>query len=180
VTHKLVCAYVQAHVHVSMPCTSIRAVCVCNASCMYCVCAYLHVCVCVCVFVYINDAYVYMYMQHMQNGNTALELAKNAATFECLREAGAKMPDITDENKNVLLLRYARNGAAHLLRAVLQAGANADHTDEVRVLRVISDGMPVRVRNCSTCLCTVYLVHPYVRSDHAMYMRYACAIPRCS
>ena len=141
---------------------------------------YTCVCVCVCVFVYINDTHVYMYMQHMQNGNTALELAKNAATFEFLREAGAKMPDITDENKNVLLLRYARNGAAHLLRAVLQAGANADHTDEVRVLRVISDGMPVRVRNCSTCLCTVYLVHPYVRSDHAMYMRYACAIPRCS
>ena len=40
------------------------------------------------------------------------------------------MPEITDENKNALLLRYARNGAAPLVRAVLQAGANAAHTDK--------------------------------------------------
>ena len=68
----------------------------------------------------------------MQDGNTALELTKDAATLQCLVAAGAKMPDITDENKNALLLRYARNGAVPLLRAVLQAGANAAHT-QVRV-----------------------------------------------
>ena len=83
--------------------------------------------------VHINDMYEYMYIHLMQDGNTALELTTDAATFECLVAAGAKMPDITDENKNELLLRYARTGATPLLRAVLQAGANAAHTDEVRV-----------------------------------------------
>ena len=74
-----------------------------------------------------------MYINHMQDGNTALELTKDATTFECLVAAGAKMPDITDENKNELLLRYAQNGASPLLRMVLQAGANAAHADKVRV-----------------------------------------------
>ena len=104
-------------------------------------CVYVFVCVyiCVCVFVYIyifayiNDIYEYMYINHMQDGNTALELSKDATTFECLVAAGAKMPDITDDNKNELLLRYARNGVSPLLRAVLQAGANAAHADKVRV-----------------------------------------------
>ena len=104
-------------------------------------CVYVFVCVyiCVCVFVYIyifayiNDIYEHMYINHMQDGNTALELTKDATTFECLVAAGAKMPDITDDNKNELLLRYARNGVSPLLRAVLQAGANAAHADEVRV-----------------------------------------------
>ena len=49
--------------------------------------------------------------------------------LECLRAAGAKMPDITDENKNALLLRYAQNGAAGGVIAVLQAGANTAHSD---------------------------------------------------
>ena len=61
----------------------------------------------------------------MQDGNTALELTKDAATFECLRAAGAKM------NKNALLLRYAEKGAAALVRVLLQAGANVAHTDGV-------------------------------------------------
>ena len=74
-----------------------------------------------------------MYINHMQDGNTALELTKDATTFECLLAAGAKMPDITDENKDELLLRYAQNGASPLLRVVLQAGAKAAHTDTVRV-----------------------------------------------
>ena len=43
------------------------------------------------------------------------------------------MPDITDENKDALLLRYASNGAAPLVRVVLQAGANAAHINKVRV-----------------------------------------------
>jgi ankyrin repeat protein len=64
------------------------------------------------------------------NGNTALSLSKDAATFDCLRVAGAKMPDITDDNKNSLLLRYAHFGDASLLREVLQAGANLAHTNE--------------------------------------------------
>ena len=62
-------------------------------------------------------------------GNTALELAKDTAIFECLRAAGAKMPDITVYNRNNLLLRYAQNGHAPLLRVVLQAGANVNHTN---------------------------------------------------
>jgi len=64
------------------------------------------------------------------DGNTALELAHDTGTFECLRAAGAKMPDITDENKNALLLRSAENGVAPLVRAVLQAGADAAHTNQ--------------------------------------------------
>jgi hypothetical protein len=65
--------------------------------------------------------------------------------LECLRAGGAKMPDITDENKNALLLRYAENGAAPLVIAVLQAGANTDHRDRVRVRAcVISGGCFVR------------------------------------
>ena len=71
----------------------------------------------------------------MQDGNTALELTKDAATFECLRAAGAKMPDITDENKNALLLRYARNGGAALVRVLLEAGANVAHT--IMVLLIV-------------------------------------------
>ena len=50
--------------------------------------------------------------------------------LECLRAGGAKMPDITDENKNALLLRYAQNGAAGGVIAVLQAGANAAHINQ--------------------------------------------------
>jgi len=38
-------------------------------------------------------------------GNTALELAKDTVTFECLWGAGAKMTDITDKNKNVLFMQ---------------------------------------------------------------------------
>ena len=41
--------------------------------------------------------------------------------------------DITDDNKNWLLLGCARYGLASRLRAVLLAGANAAHTDQVRV-----------------------------------------------
>jgi hypothetical protein len=40
---------------------------------------------------------------------------------------------ITDDNKNALLLDCARLGLVSRLRAVLQAGANAAHADEVRV-----------------------------------------------
>ena len=62
-----------------------------------------------------------------------MDLARDIATFECLRAAGGKMPEFTDENKNTLLLGYARDGRAGHVRAVLQAGANAAHTDEVHV-----------------------------------------------
>ena len=60
--------------------------------------------------------------------------------LECLRAAGAKMPDITDENKNALLLRYALNGAAPLVIAVMQAGANTNHRDSVRVRACVISG----------------------------------------
>ena len=44
----------------------------------------------------------------------------------------AEHSDITDDNKNGLLLLCARFGLASRVRAVLQAGANAAHTNEVR------------------------------------------------
>ena len=50
--------------------------------------------------------------------------------LECLRAGGAKMPDITDENKNLLLLLCACLGLASRVRAVLQAGANAGHINQ--------------------------------------------------
>ena len=40
---------------------------------------------------------------------------------------------ITDDNKNELLLACARIGLVPLLRALLQAGANAAHANKVRV-----------------------------------------------
>ena len=116
----------------------------------------------------------------MQDGNTALELTKDAATFECLRAAGAKMPDITDENKNALLLRYAEKGAAALVRVLLQAGANVAHTDGVRVCacgqRVVErDAMRLGGRMCSTCPCArIYIyTHIYIHTYICMYI-YAC------
>ena len=45
----------------------------------------------------------------------------------------AEHSDITDDNKDTLLLLCARLGLASRVRAVLQAGANAAHTDQVRV-----------------------------------------------
>ncbi len=41
--------------------------------------------------------------------------------------------DITDDNKDALLLACARAGLASRVRAVLEAGADAAHTDQVRV-----------------------------------------------
>ena len=40
---------------------------------------------------------------------------------------------ITDDNKDTLLLLCARLGLASRVRAMLQAGANAAHIDQVRV-----------------------------------------------
>jgi len=65
-----------------------------------------------------------------KEGNTALELTKDEGAFDCLRAGGATMPDVTDENKNDLLLRYARNGCAPLVEKVLQAGVDLAHKDE--------------------------------------------------
>ena len=45
----------------------------------------------------------------------------------------AEHSDITDDNKDTLLLLCARLGLASRVRAVLQAGANAAHTNQVRV-----------------------------------------------
>ena len=65
-----------------------------------------------------------------QRGKTPLELARtDEAVFAELVEHTV----ITDDNKNALLLDCARFGLVSRLRAVLQAGANAAHADEVRV-----------------------------------------------
>ena len=76
-----------------------------------------------------------------QDGRTALDLS--APDHAAATSAGAHNAEvtaafvehtgITDENKDTLLLACARSGAASLLRAVLQAGANAAHTNQVRV-----------------------------------------------
>ena len=59
-------------------------------------------------------------------GKTPLELADN----DQVKAAFAENTIITDDNKNALLLSCARLGLAPLLRAALQAGANAAHTDQ--------------------------------------------------
>ena len=64
-----------------------------------------------------------------QDGKTAIERADNAEVTAAMVEHTG----ITDENKDTLLLECARSGATSLLRAVLQAGAKAAHTNQVRV-----------------------------------------------
>ena len=68
------------------------------------------------------------------------------------------MPDITDENKNALLLRYAENGAAGGVRAVLQAGANAARADQVCVhdfRGVVREW--VKHKLVCVCVCAVHV-----------------------
>ena len=67
-----------------------------------------------------------------QGGKTALELASNDKVKAAFVEH-AEHSDITDDNKDALLLLCARLGLASRVRAVLQAGANAAHTNQVRV-----------------------------------------------
>ena len=62
------------------------------------------------------------------NGKSPLELARNDETMAAFAEHIV----ITDDNKNMLLLVCARLGLVSRLCTVLQAGANAAHTNEVR------------------------------------------------
>ena len=67
-----------------------------------------------------------------QNGETPIDIALNADNDE-VKTAFAEHITITDDNKNELLLACARIGLVPLLRALLQAGANAAHAKKVRV-----------------------------------------------
>ena len=67
-----------------------------------------------------------------QEGNTPLVLARSAEVKAVFAEL-VEHTVITDDNKNALLLDCARLGLVSRLRAVLQAGGNAAHADEVRV-----------------------------------------------
>ena len=67
-----------------------------------------------------------------QNGRMPLDYASNDAVREVLAEHFAQV-DITDENKDALLLGCASLGLASSVCAALEAGANAAHIDEVRV-----------------------------------------------
>ena len=67
-----------------------------------------------------------------QRGKTPLECTENEEVKTAFAEHFAQV-NITDDNKNELLLVCARLGLASRLRAVLQAGANAAHADKVRV-----------------------------------------------
>jgi len=72
-----------------------------------------------------------------QDKETALDIAFNrqcdSEEVEELTRAFAEHTVITDDNKNALLLICASAGHGSKVRAVLQAGANAAHTDKVRV-----------------------------------------------
>ena len=63
---------------------------------------------------------------------TPLNLAGNDEVKAAFVEH-AEHSDITDDNKNGLLLLCARLGLASRVRAVLQAGAKAGHINQVRV-----------------------------------------------
>ena len=67
-----------------------------------------------------------------QYGRTALEHASNDEVTAAFVEH-AEHSDITDDNKDALLLLCACLGLASRVRAVLQAGANAAHVDKVRM-----------------------------------------------
>ena len=76
---------------------------------------------------------------------------------------------ITNDNKNALLLLCARSGMVPLLRAVLQAGANVAHTDEVRVRTWFEwGGMRVSgVHDLGVCVCVGFVRMLYI---------YICAV----
>ena len=67
-----------------------------------------------------------------QYGKTALRDAGNDEVKAAFVEH-AEHSDITDDNKDTLLLLCACLGLASRVRAVLQAGANAGHINQVRV-----------------------------------------------
>ena len=67
-----------------------------------------------------------------KEGKTAVEHAGNDKVKAAFVEH-AEHSDITDDNKDALLLLCACLGLASRVRAVLQAGANAAHTNQVRV-----------------------------------------------
>ena len=64
-----------------------------------------------------------------QYGKPPLDYAENEEMLKVFVEHTI----ITDDNKNELLLACARIGLVPRLRALLQAGANAAHTNKVRV-----------------------------------------------
>ena len=64
-----------------------------------------------------------------QDGYTPLELASTDEVKAAFAEH-AEHAVITDDNKNALLLDCARFGLASRLRTVLEAGANAAHTNK--------------------------------------------------
>jgi hypothetical protein len=56
-------------------------------------------------------------------GTTAVELAKDTQTIEVLKAGGATMPEISDRNKNQLLIEFSKKGCTGGVHMVLQAGA---------------------------------------------------------
>ena len=66
----------------------------------------------------------------MQAGRRALELAKDDATFEALKAGGATMSDMTQQEKNDVLIEYAKKGLSGGLLMALQAGAGVNHKDK--------------------------------------------------
>jgi ankyrin repeat protein len=93
-----------------------------------------------------------------KEGKTAVEHAGNDKVKAAFVEH-AEHSDITDDNKDALLLLCAYRGLAPRVRAVLQAGANAGHINQVRVrARFRGSGSWV-----SVCLC------PHVFSYRAIH-----------
>jgi ankyrin repeat protein len=64
-----------------------------------------------------------------QAGNTAVDRAQNAQTIDALKGAGATMPEFPEEEKNDLLIQYAKKGLMGGLLMALQVGADVNHKD---------------------------------------------------
>ena len=62
-------------------------------------------------------------------GRTLVAFANDCSTVQCLLAAGVKLPEITDENKNTLLLSFARAGYVPFIKALLEGGADAAFRD---------------------------------------------------
>ena len=81
-----------------------------------------------------------------KEGKTAVEHAGNDKVKAAFVEH-AEHSDITDDNKDALLLLCACLGLASRVRAVLQAGAKAAFSDQVRVRAPISKKLETAFRD---------------------------------
>ena len=115
-------------------CPCVKTCSIYASLCVYqCTYMYTHTCIYMNMYICIHKLYVDMLTSLLsQNDKTPPELSDKEEVKTVFAEHFEKV-DITNENQNWLLLICARLGLVSRVRALLQAGAKAAHTDEVRV-----------------------------------------------